>query len=499
MTPAPRILLVDDDAALLEALPRALKLRMDGIEIDTVDSAAGAIDRIQRNDYDAIVSDIKMPGMDGLALLNAIRESRPKTPTLLITGHGEHDLAVQALRGGAYDFVQKPIDRDYFVASLERAIQLRRLDRQVEEQRAALERHARVLEHVDDGVFLVDDEGLIRHWNPAAEAITGLSAGAVLGRRADEAFAGWNALAAAVPVTHTPGPGSREAKTVPLEVEGRELWLSISGVRSEEGVVYAFRNLSEERALDELKSEFVATISHELRTPLAAIYGSAQTLRRPDIELDEERRERLLQVIAEESERLTRIAGDILLANNLDSGRLRITRQVVDVAVVTREVVEEMRGLYSAREDISIELVAPDQLEPVTGDSDRLRQVLINMIDNAVKYSPDGGLVEVRIDPRPNGLRLSVSDQGLGIPHGEQQRIFGKFYRIDPNLTRGVGGTGLGLYICRELVRRMEGRISVVSKEGQGSTFSVDLPLAPASAREQDAGDGAYKERVKTA
>jgi two-component system, sensor histidine kinase and response regulator len=171
----PRILIVDDDPALLEALPRALQLRVEGIGIDTSETAADALERIRREDYDAIVTDIKMPGMDGLALLNEIRSLRPKTPTLLITGHGEHDLAVQALRGGAYDFVQKPIDRDYFIASLERAIQLRRLDREVERQRQALERHARVLEHVDDGVFLLDEGGVIRHWNPAAQAITGLA------------------------------------------------------------------------------------------------------------------------------------------------------------------------------------------------------------------------------------------------------------------------------------------------------------------------------------
>src|SRR2546430_15000352 len=137
---------------------------MNGIQIDTGDSRLGAHERIKDIDYDAIVSDIKMPGLDGLALLREIREVGPRTPTLMITGHGERDLAVQALRGGAYDFVQKPIDRDYFVASLERAIQLRRLDRQVESQRVALERHARVLEHVDDGVFLVDDAGIVRHW-----------------------------------------------------------------------------------------------------------------------------------------------------------------------------------------------------------------------------------------------------------------------------------------------------------------------------------------------
>ncbi len=142
----PYILIVDDDTALLEALPQALYLRLPGIEIDTSDSAQGAIEQIQRHDYDAIVSDIKMPGMDGLALLVKIKEMRPDTPTLLITGHGEHNLAVQALRGGAYDFIQKPIDRDYFVAALQRAIQAHQLRRQVIEQQSALEEHARTLE-----------------------------------------------------------------------------------------------------------------------------------------------------------------------------------------------------------------------------------------------------------------------------------------------------------------------------------------------------------------
>ncbi|MBV9229254.1 MAG: hybrid sensor histidine kinase/response regulator [Chloroflexi bacterium] len=143
---APHILIVDDDLALLQALPQALSLRISGIQVDTCDSALEALKQIRACDYDAIVSDIKMPGMDGLALLRKIQEYRPETPTLLITGHGEHDLAVQALRGGAYDFIQKPIDRDYFIAALLRAIQTRQLRRKVLEQQRALELHARSLE-----------------------------------------------------------------------------------------------------------------------------------------------------------------------------------------------------------------------------------------------------------------------------------------------------------------------------------------------------------------
>src|SRR5438128_5934742 len=144
----PRVLIVDDDAALLQALPEALRLRMDGVTVDTAESAAAALDRIAALDYDAIVTDIKMPGMDGLELLAEIRTQRPDTPALRISGHVEHDQVVQALRSGAYDFIPKPIDRDYFVASLRRAIQTQELTRRVKEQQLALERHLNELEAI---------------------------------------------------------------------------------------------------------------------------------------------------------------------------------------------------------------------------------------------------------------------------------------------------------------------------------------------------------------
>lgn len=474
-----RILLVDDDAALLEALPQALALRLDKVQIDTADAAPLALQRIRETDYDAIVSDVKMPGMDGLALLAEIREIRPTTPTLLITGHGEHDLAVQALRGGAYDFVQKPIDRDYFVASLTRAIEMRQLDREVEAQRLALERHARVLEHVGDGVFLVDREGVIQLWNPGAAAATGLAPEAVLGRRAEEALPGWSDVAERIPVAVAPGSSEGGARTVPLEAGGQELWISISGVEFADGTVYAFRNLTEERVLEELKGDFIATVSHELRTPLAAIYGSAQTLRQRSAELGDESKRRLLAVIAEESERLTRIVSQILLASRLDADRMPLAHEQIDVLRLIRDVIETMR--VSFEREVEIELVAPDSLPLISGDPEKLRQVLLNLIENAVKYSPQHRRVVVTAEEQEGRLRLAVGDEGLGIPLREQGRIFAKFYRVDPNLTRGVGGTGLGLYICRELVRRMRGRIWLSSEEGVGSTFYIDFPLAAAS------------------
>jgi len=143
-----RVLVVDDDPALLEALPRALQLRMSDVTVETADSAAAALDRIGTRDYDAIVTDIKMPGMDGLELLAGIRARQPDTPTLMITGHGEYDLALRCLRGGAYDFIQKPIDRDQFVASLHRAIRAHTLNRLVHERQVALQRCASELQWI---------------------------------------------------------------------------------------------------------------------------------------------------------------------------------------------------------------------------------------------------------------------------------------------------------------------------------------------------------------
>jgi two-component system, sensor histidine kinase and response regulator len=142
------VLIVDDDVALLEALPEALRLRMGGVTVETADSAAAALDRIADRDYDAIVTDIRMPGMDGLELLDEIRTRKPDIPTLIITGHGDNELVVHALRGGARDFIQKPIDRDYFVAALYRAIREHVAARRSKERQEAMESWADELERV---------------------------------------------------------------------------------------------------------------------------------------------------------------------------------------------------------------------------------------------------------------------------------------------------------------------------------------------------------------
>jgi signal transduction histidine kinase/putative methionine-R-sulfoxide reductase with GAF domain len=352
------------------------------------------------------------------------------------------------------------------------AIENARLHAETEERaRASL-----VLDHVGEGVFLVDRLGFVRLWNPAAEAITGISAADILGRPAIDSISGWAAIGARVPVAASGDTVGLRPETLPLEVRDREIWVLISGVTFPEGTVYAFRDMTEERGLRDLQTEFVATISHELRTPLAAVYGAAMTLQQRGEDLDEDARKQLLGVVYDEASRLSRIIDDVLWASRLESGRLVFAIEECRPETIAQSVVKAAHVHLPPA--LSLELDADGPLPPIATDPDKVRQVLTNLLDNAVKYSPDGGRIRLTIRPNGRFVRFAVSDEGLGIPPPEQPRIFEKFYRLDPNQTRGVGGTGLGLYISRELVSRMNGRMWVESSEGEGSTFYVELPLS---------------------
>ena len=321
---------------------------------------------------------------------------------------------------------------------------------------------ALALEVVGDGIALVDDQGVVRLWNPAAETITGRRAAAVLGRPIGQAVAGWEQIALRIPI------GDRAASTpvtLPLDtLKGREVWLSLYGIAFSGGVVYAFRDVTDRRRLESLREDVIATVSHELRTPVTAVYGAARTLRvqRPDEKATDE----LLQAIEVEAARLAALVDDVLLTSQIDANRISLVRTSID----PREAVEAATvGAASSQLHVDLD----GAVAPASGDPQKLGQVLANLVENALKYGQAPVTVKARDLQR--AVRFEVSDCGEGIPRDEQQRIFEKFYRRETHLDAGLRGTGLGLYICRELVHRMDGRIGVESS-GAGTTFWVELP-----------------------
>jgi two-component system phosphate regulon sensor histidine kinase PhoR len=339
---------------------------------------------------------------------------------------------------------------------------------------AERERAVQVLEAVGDGIIYVDDEGVVRFWNRAAENVIGVESEAAVDRPVDALIPEWPAVEASVQVAS--GDERPRPATLPIEVDGRELWLSFVAVRRTSGVVYAFRDLTPERRLEESKNEFIATVSHELRTPMTAVLGAANTLLRTDVELGPDVRQQLLEMISSQATRLAHVTETVLLAGRLDRGEVELERERVDVEEVVHDAISALSA--TVPDSTTIE-ERPGRAGAAAGDADGLQQVLLNLVDNAVKYGGSGARVVVSTKRDGNRVRIEVADDGPGIAIDERDRIFEKFYRGDPSLRLAPGGTGLGLYICRELVERMGGRITVDSEPAAGATFAVELTAAP--------------------
>jgi PAS domain S-box-containing protein len=348
-------------------------------------------------------------------------------------------------------------------------------------QRVAFEKgqSEAILANVADGIVAVDREGDVVLWNAAAERITGVPAAEALGRPPEQA------LGRVLSVEEPAVPG----RLLAIRRGSEDVWLSLTETVMTDpagavsGRIFAFRDISAERVVEEMKSEFVSTVSHELRTPLTSIYGFAETLLREDVQFGDEERRTFLRYISSESERLTTIVDTLLSVARLEAGDLQLRLAATDVTAVVSEAVRTVEAALGGNGHLFVADL-PDGPLDAEADRDKLRQVLTILLDNAVRYSPGGGRVVVGARLVQDAVELRVADEGVGIPAAMQAHIFRKFYRGDSNSHDvGSGSTGLGLFIAEGLVRAMGGRIWVDSTEGKGSTFGVVLPRAATETR----------------
>jgi signal transduction histidine kinase len=319
---------------------------------------------------------------------------------------------------------------------------------------------ARALAHVREAVILIDDTGRVRYANPAA---------VVLFRLADD---GLDSPLLGQALADAPAAAPKRTRLF-----GRDHWLTSTQTRFDGGDVVVLRDVSEDHRLERLRSDFVATAAHELRTPLSAVYGAVRTLRRTESPLPPDLQEQFLEMIEVQSDRLRLLMDQLLVSAQLDEVDLQLRTGPVDATAVCDEVISA--ASVHKPQDIQLLLREPSSPVRLEADGDRLKQVVANLVDNAVKYSPGGGQISVSVSADRTAGTIDVADRGLGIPADEQERIFQKFYRLDPSMTNGVGGSGLGLYISRELIRQMGGELTVRSTYGTGSTFTIMLPLHP--------------------
>ncbi|HKD94579.1 MAG TPA: GAF domain-containing protein [Gaiellaceae bacterium] len=345
-------------------------------------------------------------------------------------------------------------------------------------QRVALERERSVaiLANIAEGIVAVDRDGKVVLWNSAAEAITGVPESVASGR------APVDVLQRSL---ESPDEAARGERLVPIMRGREEVWLSVTEAVMRDplgavaGRIFAFRDISGDRLVEQVKSDFVSTVSHELRTPLTSIYGFAETLLRQDVMFGDEERQTFLRYIASESQRLTSIVDTLLNVARLDTGDLQVNLAETDVRDVVGQVLDTVSSTEVNGHRFVVEL--PEEPLAARADPEKLRQVCAILVENALRYSPDGGTVTVGAARRQDTVEVSVADEGIGIPQSDQEQIFRKFYRgSDAELRGGGEGTGLGLFIARGLVTAMGGRIWVSSQEGEGSRFAFELPAAVA-------------------
>jgi PAS domain S-box-containing protein len=331
-------------------------------------------------------------------------------------------------------------------------------------QRVGLEREQSVaiLANIADGIVAVDRDGHVVLWNRAAEEITGVPASEAVGRTPSQVLQ--RELESELGGTN---------RLVAVKRGDEDVWLSLSETVMRDpaggvaGRIFAFRDISAEHELEQMKSDFVSTVSVALRTPLTSIYGFAQTLLREDVAFTDAERRTFLDFIARESGGLTTIVDALLNAARLDKGDLDVTLQPTDVVGVVRNVVDTASAHANGHRFVADVDGVPVRAQ---ADPDKLRQVLDQLVENAVKYSPGGGTVTVSVERRADVVEISVADEGVGIAAGDVDRIFSKFTKV----TSGPG-TGLGLFIARGLVREMGGRMWVESTEGVGARFVFAL------------------------
>jgi signal transduction histidine kinase len=426
------LLVVDDEESV--AVTMAAILEMDGHRVTVSTSGLEAVGQLRKSSFDLVLTDLRLDDMDGLSIVSEVRRRQPETVVIMLTGYASLESAIKALREGAYDYLIKPCDVEELRAVVARGIERRQLGIQLKTRLAELE----------------TANDTIRRMNLELQQ-------------------------------------KIDAATAELQVRMHEL------ARANEEIDGLYRtaqaNVEQLQELDRLKSQFLSMASHELKTPLTSISGLAQVMLRrmrrrleqgPPSESEwlQDQRGFLerLELLNSQTGRLGRLVDELLDVSRIESGKLEFQLEPVDLGDLVSEVANRLQ-MTTSLHTIEVDLDSTASVA-VAGDRDHLEQVLDNLVSNAIKFSPDGGSIQVMVRRSDECVVLSVKDAGVGIPQNQLDAIFGLFYQAEDPVSRRTGGMGLGLYISQEIITRHGGRIWAESTPNEGSTFSISLPLS---------------------
>jgi len=518
----PKILVVDDEASVL--LTTSSILRHEGYEVHGVADGRSAIQAIREQYYDLVLTDLNMPGVDGLAVLAEVRKRSPGTVTLMITGYGSVESAIEAVHLGAYEYLLKPTE----VADLKQAVR-RSLERKRLSEIDTLYRISGAITRSLDVATIASQVGeavrnvlgvrnaclvafsrdrspgecgeSLRQFLLDPAVIAALSSDrSIISEESNGVASSWAASSGVRSYAFVPGVANAQLACVLCADHGAERFefhpsaqrflQSLAGQAAlavqNALLVAELKQQNEEitaanaklRELDLLKSSFLSVATHELRTPLSVILGYNSMLAESlEDRLSEEEKTTLSESVAA-CKRLIRLVNSMLDLNQIQAGKMKMDFTRQDLRQVVSGVVALLQP-EARRRRVRLGLEIPARLPRLTLDSERIQQVLINLIGNALKFTHAGGVINVSVRQRDsNNLEVSVSDTGIGISPEELDHIFDEFTQVNRQVRRRQReGSGLGLAISKRIVEAHDGTIVATSAPGEGSTFLFTLPL----------------------
>lgn len=502
-----RILIVDDEADI--ALILKLKLEDGGYETLRARDGVEALEILERESFDLMLLDIKMPRMDGIKVLERVRQSGKDLTIIMMTAHGSEDIAVEAMIKGAVDYIAKPFSTEDIMKKVDRALQFNRtkrenlrLQKEIEEERQKMEA---IIQGMADLLVAVDISGNVLTVNQAAEKVLQIEREQVKGVPVEQVVKGdaglkqlpcHMVLEKKAPVLDVAYTLMAPDKKIPVLSSATPLFGASGDLL---GSVEIIRDISALKALEQEREDFVSMLSHDLKSPLTAIVGSIDLVREGRLGKISPEQKEYLDAAVESSTEAVEMINTLLDVHKFEAGKMTMSPKPEDIQLNVQRRLAGLRPI-AKREQLNLYASFSETLPQVRVDRNAFARLLGNLISNAIKFTPEGGEIEVKADtvematvreriPAPlyagkvlqegRYLRLTVRDTGSGIPRDDLVSIFDRFAQARNRRMGKIAGTGLGLTYCRKVMDAHGGVIWAESAVGKGSTFFLLFPLEP--------------------
>jgi len=486
------VLVVDDEQDIREGSERILN-RMDFL-VSTASSGDEALKRFEEETPAIVLLDLKMPGMDGMDVLERIRAIDDRAIVIVITGYATVETAIQAMKHGAYDFIPKPFEPDQLRLIVNRAAEKIRLEMAAEKmaherQRTLMDlgteksRIRTIIESLPNGVLVTNTQGQVVLMNPAFKELMGSDANHPVGESIETYFPDEGLCTLVKEISQgkhidfedIPEYEFTRSKDQYFMARGRP----VLGNKSEcLGAVVTVVDITALKMIDQLKSEFVAKVSHELRSPLSTIHEQLAVVLGDMMEIAPETDQKILGRAKEKTHSLISLIGDLLDLSRIEEGIICREPVPIQIDVLLNSIIDFLKDKAAAKQQALDLEIKSENLPELEADPLALESIFGNLITNAINYTPENGQIRVIVETAGINIKVVVTDNGFGIEGRHLDHIFERFYRVKNDQTRYITGTGLGLPIVKELVQSLGGFIEVESSFGKGSTFTVLLPVA---------------------